>query len=94
MSPTARKPLSYIRFTYPVILQGTNLPVSTWEQGRRKVEWPKGYKSPQAWLDLDRGEIVIGPDIFPHAGGLISHYRYARIATSPYKNEGEGTATE
>lgn len=83
VSVKRRRPLSYIRFGQPVVLFGTDLPITTWEQGKTKTEWPRGYKNPGAWLDLDRGEIHLGPDIFPHAGGLISQYRYAKLPTGP-----------
>lgn len=82
-----RRPLSYIRFSSPIILSGTGVPISTWEQGKQKSEWHSSYKSPQAWLDLDRDEVVIGSDIFPRSGGLIAQYRSARIATSAYPGE-------
>lgn len=76
-----RRPLNFVQFTRPIVLKGTPVPVLTLEQGKRKSDWHSTYKLPGMWLDMGTREIWIGEDRFPVDGGLVAHYRYAKMAT-------------
>lgn len=79
-----RRPLKFVRFTHPIVLEGTNIPVTTLDSGQRKTGWAPDYTLPPMFLDYDRDEVLIGPHTFPRNGGLVAEYRFARAAAGAH----------
>lgn len=92
MPPSTKSPaaavraVEYVEFTEAVEFPGMDF-VRRLEAGKvvPRGGYPGGVpcECPPMWRDTDNGELVIGGDRFPLAGGLIKRYRLAKAAKGP-----------